>query len=106
MAGRLADEQAHVRLHAYGVGRGVDKEELLRIISARDAATAEDRCARGVRVCRAPAAWQCPADVSVSAVPVAPSYVCRGMEQSAVQPNACLLLPPVLLPQVSGADGA
>ena len=43
MAGRLADEQAHVRLHAYGVGRGVDKEELLRIISARDAATAEDR---------------------------------------------------------------
>jgi hypothetical protein len=32
-----------VRLHAYGVGRGVDREELLRIISASDAATAEDR---------------------------------------------------------------
>ena len=33
MAARLADEQARVRLHAYGVGRGVDKEELLRIIA-------------------------------------------------------------------------
>ncbi|PRW34079.1 glycoside hydrolase isoform A [Chlorella sorokiniana] len=43
MCARLADEQAPVRLHAYGVGRGVDREELLRIISASDAATAEDR---------------------------------------------------------------
>lgn len=41
----LPATQAPVRLHAYGVGRGVDREELLRIISASDAATAEDRCA-------------------------------------------------------------
>jgi hypothetical protein len=43
MAARLADEQALVRLHAFGVGRGVDKAELLRICAARDPATAEDR---------------------------------------------------------------
>lgn len=43
MAARLGDEQANVRLHAYGVGRGVDKQELLRICAARDPDTAEDR---------------------------------------------------------------
>jgi hypothetical protein len=43
MAARLADEQGNVRLHAYGVGRGVDKQELLRICAARDPASAEDR---------------------------------------------------------------
>lgn len=32
MADRLADEQRNVTLHAYGVGRGVDKPELLHII--------------------------------------------------------------------------
>lgn len=37
-----------MRLHAYGVGRGVDREELLRIISASDADTAEDRWVHGV----------------------------------------------------------
>lgn len=40
----LPAAQAPVRLHAYGVGRGVDREELLRIISASDPETAEDRC--------------------------------------------------------------
>ncbi|KAL4432544.1 hypothetical protein ABPG77_000481 [Micractinium sp. CCAP 211/92] len=43
MAARLGDEQAHVRLHAYGVGRGVDREELLRIIGGREPETAADR---------------------------------------------------------------
>lgn len=32
MAERLADEQRNVSLFAYGVGRGVDKTELLNII--------------------------------------------------------------------------
>lgn len=43
MAARLGDEQANVRVHAYGVGRGVDKQELLRICAARDPDSAEDR---------------------------------------------------------------
>jgi hypothetical protein len=48
MAARLGDEQANVRLHAYGVGRGVDKQELLRICAARDPDTAEDRWVAGL----------------------------------------------------------
>jgi uncharacterized protein with von Willebrand factor type A (vWA) domain len=32
MVSRLADEQSHVELYAFGVGRGVDKGELVRII--------------------------------------------------------------------------
>ncbi len=32
MAEQLADEQRHVSLFAYGVGRGVDRAELLHII--------------------------------------------------------------------------
>jgi hypothetical protein len=50
MMERLADEQANVSLHAFGVGRGVDKTELLRIIAAcgRDI-PAEDRYT-GLRV--------------------------------------------------------
>lgn len=47
MAARLGDEQARVRLHAYGVGRGVDREELLRIIGGREPHTAVDRRAGG-----------------------------------------------------------
>ncbi|KAL4436894.1 hypothetical protein ABPG75_004033 [Micractinium tetrahymenae] len=43
MAARLGDEQACVRLHAYGVGRGVDREELMRIIGGREPETAADR---------------------------------------------------------------
>ncbi|KAL6781397.1 hypothetical protein ACKKBG_A10990 [Auxenochlorella protothecoides x Auxenochlorella symbiontica] len=43
MAQRLADEQGHVCLYAFGVGRGVDRAELLRIISARDASSADSR---------------------------------------------------------------
>lgn len=49
MAARLGDEQANVRVHAYGVGRGVDKQELLRICAARDPDSAEDRCAAGMQ---------------------------------------------------------
>ena len=33
MTARLADEQGRVEMHAFGVGRGVDRRELLRIIS-------------------------------------------------------------------------
>lgn len=49
MCARLGDEQGQcgLGLHAYGVGRGVDKLELLRIISAADPETAEDRCGGG-----------------------------------------------------------
>lgn len=43
MAAKLGDEQRRVSLHAFGVGRGVDREELLRIISARDAGSATAR---------------------------------------------------------------
>lgn len=50
----LYPAQAPVRLHAYGVGRGVDREELLRIISASDADTAEDRWVHGVPSLGAP----------------------------------------------------
>jgi hypothetical protein len=32
MVARLADEQAHMSLWAFGVGRGVDSAELVRII--------------------------------------------------------------------------
>jgi hypothetical protein len=32
MVSRLADEQSHVELYAFGVGRGVDKGELVKII--------------------------------------------------------------------------
>ena len=32
MAARLADEQAGVSLHAFGVGRGVDRQELIHIV--------------------------------------------------------------------------
>lgn len=60
MAARLADEQGNVRLHAYGVGRGVDKQELLRICAARDPASAEDRWV-GLRAGDARAASTCTA---------------------------------------------
>jgi hypothetical protein len=43
MARRLADEQPHVDLYAFGVGRGVDKQELVHIISAKDPEGAEGR---------------------------------------------------------------
>lgn len=43
MARRLADEQRHVSLHAFGVGRGVDRGELLRIVGATRPETAEAR---------------------------------------------------------------
>lgn len=43
MAARLSDEQGGVSLHAFGVGRGVDKHELMNIISAQDAESAESR---------------------------------------------------------------
>lgn len=33
MTARLADEQGRVEMHAFGVGRGVDRRELLRIVS-------------------------------------------------------------------------
>lgn len=34
MAAMLADEQPHTTMFAYGVGRGVDRAELLSIIGA------------------------------------------------------------------------
>lgn len=34
MAERLSDEQRHVSLYAYGVGRGVDRAELLHVLGA------------------------------------------------------------------------
>ena len=34
MVSRLADEQGSVSMHAFGVGRGVDHEELIRIVAA------------------------------------------------------------------------
>lgn len=43
MAERLADEQRNVSFYAFAVGRGVDKAELLHIISANDSETAGDR---------------------------------------------------------------
>lgn len=43
MSSVAQDEQGDVCLFAYGVGQGVDREELLRVISATDAPTAEDR---------------------------------------------------------------
>lgn len=43
MAARLVDEQNGVALHAFGVGRGVDRGELLKIIRAGDAANAAER---------------------------------------------------------------
>lgn len=43
MAARLADEQRNVQLFAYGVGRGVDKSELVKIISASGSEDAELR---------------------------------------------------------------
>lgn len=49
MMERLADEQANVSLHAFGVGRGVDKVELLHIISACSKGDPED-CYMGLRV--------------------------------------------------------
>ena len=110
MAGRLADEQAHVRLHAYGVGRGVDKEELLRIISARDAATAEDRCAGCLWACErgALAAWQChavpSAFVGQCLSPLPASLAAWNGQQW--QTGVYCLPPPVLLLQVPGAHGA
>lgn len=43
MARRLADEQSNVSLHAFGVGRGVDRGELLRIVGATQPETADGR---------------------------------------------------------------
>jgi Mg-chelatase subunit ChlD len=43
MACRLADEQQHVQLFAFGVGQGVDRSELLYILCASGEATAEER---------------------------------------------------------------
>lgn len=43
MASRLADEQGPVAMYAFGVGRGVDKQELLRIVGATQPAAAADR---------------------------------------------------------------
>lgn len=59
MAARLGDEQAHVRLHAYGVGRGVDREELLRIIGGREPETAADRQAGALRAAVEPVGPLC-----------------------------------------------
>lgn len=65
MCARLADEQAGVGLHAYGVGRGVDREELLRIISACDPDTAEDRWVLGAGA----RAWRRRAGAQAASVP-------------------------------------
>ena len=43
MARRLADEQPLVELWAFGVGRGVDRQELLHIIAGQDPEAAEGR---------------------------------------------------------------
>lgn len=43
MAERLADEQRNVSFYAFAVGRGVDKSELMRIISANEQDSAADR---------------------------------------------------------------
>ncbi len=56
MARRLADEQPHVSLYAFGVGRGVDKQELVHIISAKDPQGAEGRQVTDRRV-RVSYAW-------------------------------------------------
>ncbi|GIL47224.1 hypothetical protein Vafri_4093 [Volvox africanus] len=75
MSDQLADEQRHVSLFAYGVGRGVDRAELLHIIG-------------GVPTCPLPPSSSSSAPASTPAAVAAPGPLSNAVSSSAAHSTA------------------